>query len=135
MTPAEVLSEAARVGLVLRAEGDRIIVRPARLLPPTLADRIRANRDEILAALAKAPACYACNTPLGVDTDLLCPQCFSTRRGLGRVLPFDPDFRRRRAAARLAGRPCPDCLTVTWLLTERGDAVCRTCAATRREEA
>ncbi len=55
VSPAEILFEAARVGVILRAENGRIMVRPARLLPPVLADEIRANREKILAALAALP--------------------------------------------------------------------------------
>lgn len=56
MSPAEVLSEASRIGLVIRAEAGRIVVRPARDLPPGLADEIRANRGEVLALLAALPS-------------------------------------------------------------------------------
>lgn len=55
MSPAEVLSEAARLGLVVRADEGRIVVRPARLLPPALADEIRERRDEVLAFLEALP--------------------------------------------------------------------------------
>jgi hypothetical protein len=106
---------------------------------------LKAHRDDAIrflqardsSSLAGEPprSCYRCDAPLGVAADLLCPRCFSARRPPGRVLPFDPDARRRRNVARLARRRCGDCGTVNWMVTERGDAVCRTCAAARREEA
>ena len=49
---AEVLSEAGRIGLLLRPEGSRILVRPARALPPALADALRGHREEILELLS-----------------------------------------------------------------------------------
>lgn len=94
-------------------------------------DRLRAIRaastpltpDEI-------PTCYLCGVVLFLDSDLLCPTCYQARRAPGRVLPFDPD-RRRRTLARLDGRPCPDCQTVAWHVNVAGDATCQTCARRR----
>jgi len=90
LTPAEVLSEAARIGLVLRAEGDRIIVRPARDLPSGLADEIRANRGEVLALLVALPheEVYGA-APVSSDLRaLVCLTCRGTDfwRGRGAVV-------------------------------------------------
>lgn len=51
-----------------------------------------------------------------------------------RILPFDPD-RRRRTVARLVGFPCPSCGSADgWVVNPRGDAHCRPCEARRRSE-
>lgn len=57
------IAEARRLGLSLRADGDIIKVKPAEKLPPDLAERIKANRAEVLAVLrslptADAPRCH-----------------------------------------------------------------------------
>ena len=126
MSPAEVLAEAARIGLSLHADGGRVVVRPARLLPPTLAEAIRARRGEVLTLLEGCCLCVACNAPLPDPGDVLCARCYAARRGPGRVLAFDPD-RRRRTEARLAGRACGTCGAVAWRVNGRGDAACRGC--------
>lgn len=126
MNAVDVLAEAARLGLALRAEGDRVMVRPAESLPPALADEIRTNRPGVLALLAAAPACPVCGATVAPGL-VLCRPCHVARRAPGRVLAFDPG-RRSRTLARLAGRPCPDCRTVTWHVNEAGDATCQACA-------
>lgn len=77
-------------------------------------------------AASPAPLCPACGTPVADPQDVLCAACYQARRGPGRVLAFDPD-RRRRALARLAGRPCGTCGAVAWRVNARGDATCRGC--------
>ena len=79
-----------------------------------------------------APSCYRCGSPLAdPGRDLLCPECFDSRRGPGRVLTFDPR-RRLRAVARLSGRRCGDCGSSDWYVSPRGDSACRPCARARR---
>lgn len=92
--------------------------------------RLRELRGETPPAVEPAATCTSCNAPLFIESDLLCPACYRARRGPGRVLPFDPE-RRRRTLTRLAGYPCPDCETVEWHVNARGDATCRTCAQRR----
>jgi len=74
--------------------------------------------------------CCRCDATLFIESDLLCPTCYQARRAPGRLLPFAPG-RRTRALERLAGRPCPDCLTTDWHVSPRGDATCQTCARGR----
>ena len=76
--------------------------------------------------------CTRCGSSLAdPGGDLLCPGCFASRRGPGRVLTFDPR-RRLRSIARLSGRPCGDCGAIDWYVSPRGDSVCRPCARARR---
>lgn len=90
MSPAEVLSEAARLGLVVRADEGRIVIRPARLLPPALADEIRGQRDEVLAFLEALPRESVHGAaPASADPGrLVCFCCGSTDfwRGVGLVV-------------------------------------------------
>ena len=90
MSPAEVLSEAARLGLIVRADEGRIVVRPARLLPPALADEIRGRRDEVLAFLEALPRESVHGAaPASADPGrLVCFSCGSTDfwRGVGLVV-------------------------------------------------
>ena len=74
--------------------------------------------------------CTLCGSPLSDPGDVLCGACYSSRRGPGAVLTFDPG-RRLRTIARLSGRPCGDCGRVAWYVNPRGDATCRTCARGR----
>jgi len=79
----------------------------------------------------EAPACYRCGYPLAdPGGDLLCGRCYSSRRGPGRVLTFDPR-RRLRSIARLSGRPCGDCGSIDWYVSPRGDSACKPCARAR----
>ena len=95
--------------------------------------RLRQLRaGAVPAPVVEAAACTSCGVVLFLEQDLLCPACYAARRGPGRLLPFDPG-RRPRALARLAGRPCPDCLTVAWRVNVRGDATCQTCARGRAD--
>lgn len=126
MSPAEVLAEAARIGLSLHADGGRVVVRPARLLPPALAEAIRAKRREVLTLLECSPLCPACGAPVDDPEAVICGACYQARRGPGRVLAFDPD-RRRRTEARLAGRACGTCAGAAWRVNARGDATCGRC--------
>jgi len=81
---------------------------------------------------ARPAACTSCGVFLFIENDVLCPACYAERRAPGRLLPFDLE-RRRRAEARLAGRPCPDCQTTDWYVSPRGDATCQTCARGRAD--
>ena len=92
--------------------------------------RLRQLRAGAPAAPEPAPTCTACNAPLFVESDILCPTCYQARRAPGRLLPFDR-ARRDRTLARLTGNPCPDCQTVAWHVNARGDATCQTCARRR----
>jgi hypothetical protein len=73
-----------------------------------------------------APRCTSCGAPVDDPEAVLCGSCYQARRSHGRVLPFDPD-RRRRTEARLAGRPCGTCGATSWRVNGRGDAACRGC--------
>jgi len=73
-----------------------------------------------------APRCTSCGAPVDDPEAVLCARCYAARRSHGRVLPFDPD-RRRRTEARLAGRACGTCGAVAWRVNARGDATCRGC--------
>jgi uncharacterized Zn finger protein (UPF0148 family) len=92
--------------------------------------RLRQLRAGATADPEPPPLCTSCNSPLFIESDILCPACYQARRAPGRVLPFDP-ARRTRTLARLAGYPCPDCETVAWHVNARGDATCQTCARRR----
>ena len=129
MTAAEILSEASRAGVLLTVQAGKVLASPPGRLPADLVAEIRAHKPELVAALA-SPTCTACNAPLFIETDVLCPTCYQARRGPGRVLPFDPG-RRARTLDRLAGHPCPDCQTVAWHVNAGGDATCQTCARRR----
>lgn len=78
------------------------------------------------------PACTVCGAVLFMETDVICPACYATRRPSrpGSVVPFAPG-RRLRSIARLSGRTCGDCGDVDWYVNPRGDAVCRSCARRR----
>jgi len=65
VTPAAVVQEAARVGVVLRAVGTLVVARPRAAVTAELANAIKQCRAEILALLAGAvppPAtpCWSC---------------------------------------------------------------------------
>jgi len=129
MTAAEILSEASRAGVLLSVQTGKVLASPPGRLPADLVAEIRAHKPELIAALA-SPLCTSCQSPLFIESDILCPACYQARRAPGRVLPFDP-ARRTRTLARLAGYPCPDCQTVAWHVNARGDATCQTCARRR----
>jgi len=148
VTGAEVLLRLEDLGarFALAADGTirAELPDPEPAAVPLFLAELKARREEAIRFLqarrSASPesgahrSCCCCEAPLDVETDLLCPKCFSARRGPGRVLPFDPEHRRRRTIARLAERRCGHCGTTNWLVTERGDAVCQTCASARREE-
>lgn len=46
---ADLLAELNRLGVQLKADGDRLGFGPRGLVPPDLADRIRAHKAELLA--------------------------------------------------------------------------------------
>lgn len=100
------------------------LARAARPIPPPQLD----EKNEINATQAKA--CTSCQSPLFIEADLLCGSCYDARRAPGRVLPFDPD-RRRRTEQRLDARRCPDCGGSWWRIHPNGDAVCEPCRRTR----
>jgi|SRR5208337_1789535 len=52
MTAHEIISELARRGVALRAEGDRVIAKPLSAVPPELREAARQHKAEIVAALA-----------------------------------------------------------------------------------
>ena len=49
--PREILKRAHALGLKLTVEGDRIAIRPARMVPQELAVDIRAHKPELLGLL------------------------------------------------------------------------------------
>ena len=137
MTAIEVLDalSACGVRVVLGAGGRpeaEIAGKPAPIIEALL-NEARAHRYEITEELRRnAPACPQCGVAVTPEL-VLCRSCFFASRGAGRVLPFDPDVRRRRTVARLADQPCGNCGYTNWQVTDRGDAVCQICAESRRE--
>lgn len=101
MTVAEILPalEAAGVHLVLTSAGtlEAEVPDPAPPEVDHLLDEARRHRGEVLAIL-----------------------------GRSRVLRFDPD-RRRRTAAALARQTCGTCGGSWWGINRRGDAWCEPC--------
>lgn len=73
--------------------------------------------------------CSRCGAGDIPDADVLCDPC---EREARKVLPFVARARQERTAARLAGRPCPDCRASWWRVSWRGDAVCIPCERKRR---
>ena len=51
MTARDLLVKAAQQGLTISARGDRLAVRPNRLLTPNFANLLRAHKPELLALL------------------------------------------------------------------------------------
>ena len=99
---------------------------------PFLLAELKAHRADVVEALqrrygAPLPTCTNCPAPVTDPNDLLCQACYQARRGPGTVLSFEPSRRARAERGRL-GRLCPDCQTVSWYVTSRGDTTCRTCA-------
>lgn len=148
MTGAEALLRLEDLGARIELAPDGSIraelPEPEPAAMPLFIAELRAHRDDAIRFLrargaasapwGNAPGCYRCDAPLDAAADLLCSTCYAARRGPGRVLPFDPEHRRRRTAARLADRHCSGCDQVDWEVNARGDAYCRTCAAALREE-
>lgn len=52
MTPVELLAGIRKAGFAVRAEGGKLLVSPASLLTPERRERIAANREGLLTALA-----------------------------------------------------------------------------------
>jgi hypothetical protein len=75
MTPAELLTELARLGITLAAEGNGIRVRPASRLPGTLRCEVLARKAELLDLLRQREAdrlvCRAIETDLGLPAGSL----------------------------------------------------------------
>ena len=60
MSPmAEILSELAKRGVTVRADGDALKLRPTEALDAALLSRVRAHKPEILEALRNRPAMCA----------------------------------------------------------------------------
>lgn len=125
MRPAMILTAAREAGVTLTARAGVVYAAPSGRLPAELVDEIRAHKEELVAALSHPP-CPSCGAPVDAPESVLCGPCYAARRGPGRVLPFDPD-RRRRTEARLAARPCGTCGAVAWRVSGRGDATCGRC--------
>lgn len=131
MTAAEILPalEAIGVHLVLSSMGTLEAEVPDPTPPEVdrLLIEVRANRPAIIAALSSPPRvpCLDCRTALAEGV-LLCCACLERRRGPGRLLRFDPD-RRRRTAAALATARCSSCGGSWWGVNARGDAWCEPC--------
>jgi hypothetical protein len=123
MTGAGIIRHAREAGISLHVEEGRIKARPARLLAPDLADLIRSNREAVIAAIAFP--CIDCGTGLEEGV-LLCHECLSKRQGWRKVVPFDPDHRRRVEAA-LATAACSSCGWSWSAVNARGDAWCAAC--------
>jgi len=69
MTPHEILTELARRGVTLRAEGDRIIVKPLSAVPPELREAARVHKQELLELLATQPESDAKQAPPSTADD------------------------------------------------------------------
>ncbi len=70
--------------------------------------------------------CTSCGNPVPTPDSVLCETCLEARLAR-RLLPFDPD-RRRRTELHLAGRSCDACGWSWWQVSPRGDARCMACA-------
>ena len=58
MSPmAEILSELAKRGVTVRADGDALKLRPTEVLDAALLSRVGAHKQEILEALRNRPMC------------------------------------------------------------------------------
>jgi len=56
MNAASLLDELHSLGVTLEARGDRLRFRPVKAVPPDLVERLRANKDEVLAHLERQAA-------------------------------------------------------------------------------
>jgi len=56
MNVGTLLDELHSLGVTLEARGDRLRFRPVRAVPPDLVERLRANKDEVLAHLERQAA-------------------------------------------------------------------------------
>jgi len=122
---SEIVNAASAVGVRLLVRDGKILAEPAGIIPEGLKAEIRERKSDLLDALRPVP-CYRCGTPVAGAQDLLCQPCYQSRRGTGRVLPFDPG-RRRRTEARLAGARCQTCGGSWWRVHPNGDAECEPC--------
>ena len=64
MSATALLEAAARLGITIWTEGERLLYRPKSALTPELAAKLKANKAELLAALS-APARHAPNSVTG----------------------------------------------------------------------
>ncbi len=85
---------------------------------------LRCRRDTPQVVPDTLPPCTSCSAPVAAPEDVLCPACLEARR---KVVPFDPD-RRRRTEAALAGGACPACGWSWWQVDHRGDSHCVACS-------
>ncbi len=127
MTPAALIPalEAAGVRLFLTDAGGMgaDVPDPAPDEVAALLEEVRRHRDEILRLLA--PPCTSCGDPVAGAEAVLCQTCLEARLAR-RLLPFDPD-RRRRTEAALATRTCSACGWSWWQVDHRGDSHCVVC--------
>lgn len=120
MTPAALLAEVTRRGVVLRpGAGGLILARPRGVLPEELRAEILANRAEILALLT---------APLGPW-----PSCSSCDRGSGwKTSAEDPALRCPCGTPRPDPAPDPRCVRCLTALADPGDLLCPACYAPGR---
>lgn len=122
MIAEQLLSEAEQAGLELVLREDGIRIRGPRPLPEGLVEKLRAHREELLAAVAPGGV----HEPLDVDYELamLCGPDGARREFLGAVhlvAHFDgEEWPVDRALADLAswwGRPVDSLEPVEWIIS------------------
>jgi hypothetical protein len=119
--------ERAGVGFRLAPDGRLLAHLPARLPDgaDALLDVVRQDRDDAvqLVRLRSRP-CLGCGADAG--TAVLCPACHDARRERLKLVPFDPE-RRKRAVWRAYSSTCSTCGACWWRFNGRGDAWCVPC--------
>ena len=91
MTATQLMTDLARLGIHIEAHGDRLRYSPRSAVTPGLADRMKANKPELLAMLRT-------NTQGAEPWTVRCPWCTGTAL-------MDTD----------AGLKCEDCGKMAWI--------------------
>jgi hypothetical protein len=105
MKAADILVAVQKLGATLRVEGDSLVASNASRIAPTIKAAIRANKPQIIAALAK-PVCAVCMAPgylWAAGTVLVHEQCAAF---LPRPEPAEPTAAYRATSAEPDGTGC-----------------------------